>query len=74
MNQYQESSLLKLSMAQVVNDEDLARKIFRITLEDNVEVKDAPHVCNVVLGISQMKLTSQNVNSREPSGQHEEEA
>jgi hypothetical protein len=61
-------------MAQAVEDEDLSRKIFRITLEDDVEVKDAPHVRNVVLGMSQMKLASQDVNSREPSGQHEEEA
>jgi hypothetical protein len=61
-------------MAQAVDNEDLARKIFRITLEDDVKVKDAPHVRNVVLGMSQMKLASQDVNSREPSGQHEEEA
>lgn len=58
-------------MTQAVDDEDLVRSIFRVTLEDNV-VED-PYVSDVAPDMSQMKL-AEDVNSRESSCQHEEEA
>ncbi|KAG2089148.1 uncharacterized protein F5147DRAFT_658500 [Suillus discolor] len=61
-------------MAQAAADENLARNIFRVTLEDDVAEKDDTYVHSIALGMSQMKLMDQDVNSREHSGQHEEEA
>jgi Transposase family tnp2 len=60
-----------MSMA---DDEDLARKIFRITLEDKGGVDNDTYVESVALGMSQMRLTNQAIDSREPSAQHEDQA
>ncbi|KAG2049758.1 hypothetical protein BDR06DRAFT_974981 [Suillus hirtellus] len=60
-----------MSMA---DDKDLARKIFRITLEDKGGVDNDTYVESIALGMSQMRLTNQAIDSREPSAQHEDQA
>ncbi|KAG1844676.1 hypothetical protein F4604DRAFT_1688992 [Suillus subluteus] len=58
----------------MADDEDLAREIFRITLEDKVTVKNDTYVESVTLGMSWMRVTNQVIDDREPSAQHEDQA
>ncbi|KAG1848400.1 hypothetical protein C8R48DRAFT_778910 [Suillus tomentosus] len=60
----------------MADDEDLAREIFRITLEDKVSVENDDYVDSerVALGMSRMRLADEAINDREPSAQHENQA
>ncbi|KAG1893134.1 uncharacterized protein F5891DRAFT_1196759 [Suillus fuscotomentosus] len=60
----------------MADDEDLAREIFRITLEDKISVENDDYVDSesVALGMSRMRLADEAINDREPSAQHENQA
>ncbi|KAG2065536.1 hypothetical protein BDR04DRAFT_1161319 [Suillus decipiens] len=58
----------------MADDKDLARKIFRIILEDKGGVDNNTYVESIAFGMLQMRLTNQAINSREPSAQPEDQA